>query len=417
MGKMALIQRLRTSFGDPLLVVLIVALALFGVAMVYSAGQLDVPNPLVENVWKMQLVWLGLSLVALLIVLRIQVRWIEWMAIPAYIVGVILLGLTLVIGEGHGTAKGIKSWIDLGPIAIQPSQFANLATILMLGRVMGAWREPPRTLWGLWAPVMIVAVPMALVMLQPDLGTAMVFTAILASTLYWAGTPLGLLFMLFSPVLGLFLSFQPWLYTVYMVGLIAFLYFYRVYLWEGVAVVGANLAAGTVSLPLWNSLAPYQKARLLVFLDPSIDPRGAGWHVIQSRVAIGSGGLFGKGFTDGTQKRLAFLPEQHTDFIFSVVGEEFGFVGTIGVLLAFGLILWRLSRIAERTPDPFAGIVVFGIFGAWFAHVIVNIGMTVGVMPITGIPLPFLSYGGSFLLATFLALGIVQRIAAEQGRV
>src|SRR5690606_21269498 len=163
-------------------------------------------------------------------------------------------------------------------------------------------------------------------------------------------------------------------------------------------------------------LAPFQKNRLLVFLDPSIDPRGAGWHVIQSRVAIGSGGLFGKGFTQGTQKRLAFLPEQHTDFTFTVVGEEIGFIGTAGVLFVFGLILWRMARIAEKVADPFAGIVVFGIFGAWFAHIVVNIGMTVGVMPITGIPLPFLSYGGSFLLASYLALGMAQRIAAEQGR-
>jgi rod shape determining protein RodA len=138
---------------------------------------------------------------------------------------------------------------------------------------------------------------------------------------------------------------------------------------------------------------------------------------LQSRVAIGSGGLFGKGFTQGTQKRLAFLPEQHTDFINSVIGEEFGFVGTVGVLLGFGFILWRLARIAEKSPDPFAGIVVFGIFGAWFAHVIVNVGMTAGVMPITGIPLPFLSYGGSFLLATYVALGMAQRIAAEHGKV
>ncbi|HEX7050231.1 MAG TPA: rod shape-determining protein RodA [Longimicrobiales bacterium] len=414
---MALTQRLRSAFGDPLLVILILALSLFGVAMVYSAGQLDVPDPLVRDLWKMQLVWLGLSFVAMLVVLRVQVRWFEWAAVPLYVLSLILLAATLVIGEGHGTAQGVKSWIDLGPVMIQPAQIANPAAILMLARVMGSWREPPRSLWALWAPLAVVLVPMGLVMLQPDLGTAMVFTAILVATLYWAGAPLGLLFMLFSPALGLFLSFETWAFSVYMAALIVFLYLYRVYLWEGATVVTANLAAGTVALPLWNSLAPYQQARLLVFLDPSIDPRGAGWHVIQSRVAIGSGGLLGKGFTLGTQKRLAFLPEQHTDFIFSVIGEEFGFVGTVAVLLVFGLILWRLARVAERVSDPFAGIVVFGIFGAWFAHVVVNIGMTVGVMPITGIPLPFLSYGGSFLLATYLALGIVERIAAEQGRV
>ena len=277
--------------------------------------------------------------------------------------------------------------------------------------------QPPRTLLDLWKPVTIVAIPMLLVLAEPDLGVAMVYGAILIATLFWGGTPIGLLFMLLSPMIALFLAFHGWIFSAYMIALIVFLYFYRAYLWEGALVVFLNLAAGTVAVPVWNHMKPYQKARLLVFLDPSIDPRGSGYHVIQSRVAIGSGGLIGKGFTLGTQKRLAFLPEQHTDFIFAVIGEELGFIGAMAVLIAFGIILWRLARIAERVPDPFAGIVVFGIFGTWFAHVIVNIGMTVGVMPITGIPLPFISYGGSFLLATYIALGLAERVAAEQGRI
>lgn len=410
--------RLRAAdWGDPILVVLVVALSLFGVAMVYSAGQLDVPTVRLQDLWQMQLAWLGIALVTLFIVQRVPIRWLEWVTVPAYLFSIVLLAATLVIGQGFGTAKGTKSWITLGPIMFQPSQFANLAVIMMLARVMGSWREPPRSVWQLLKPVAIVAVPMLLVALQPDLGTALVYTSILLVTLFWAGAPLGLIIMLISPALGLLLSFATLPFTIYMAALVAFLYFYRTYLWESVTVLLVNLAAGAIAIPLWNKLAQYQKNRLLVFLDPSIDPRGAGWHVIQSRVAIGSGGLFGKGFTLGTQKRLAFLPEQHTDFIFSVIGEEFGFLGTFGVLLFFGIILWRLARIAERCSDPFAGIVVFGIFGAWFAHVIVNIGMTAGVMPITGIPLPFLSYGGSFLLAAFVGLGIVQRIATEQGKV
>jgi rod shape determining protein RodA len=301
-------------------------------------------------------------------------------------------------------------------VGVQPAQFANLATVLMLARVLGNRREPPTTLGALWKPLAVVGIPLVLVLLQPDLGTAMVFGAALIATLYWAGTPAAVLFLLVSPVVALFLAFQSWLFSIYMVGLIVFLYRYRVFLWEGAMVAVANLAAGTIAVPLWESLAPYQKARFQVFLDPSVDPRGAGWNVIQSRVAIGSGGLFGKGFTEGTQKRLAFLPEQHTDFIFSVVGEETGFIGTTIVLLVLGFVLWRMVKVAERAADPFAGIVVFGIFGAWFTHIIVNVGMTVGVMPVTGIPLPFLSYGGSFLLASYLALGLVQRIAAEQAR-
>ena len=413
---MGLRSRLRGVIGDPALLALVLALSLFGVAMIYSAGQVDVPDPATANAWQRQLVWLGLSVVALAVVTRIEVKWFEWVAVPFYVMAVGALVVTLFVGTGAGTAAGVRSWLQIGSIRVQPAQFANLATILMLGRVMGGRREPPMTLGALWKPVTIVAIPLALVVLQPDLGTAMVFGAVLLAALYWGGAPAGVLFMLLSPVFGLLLAFQAWLFSAYMVALILFLYIYRVYLWEGTLVAAANLAAGTIALPLWNTLAPYQQARLQVFLDPSLDPRGAGWNVIQSRVAIGSGGLFGKGFLEGTQKRLAFLPEQHTDFIFSVIGEEAGFVGTTLVLLAFGLILWRLVKIAERVSDPFAGMVVFGIFGAWFTHIIVNVGMTVGVMPITGIPLPFLSYGGSFLLASFVALGIAQRIAAEQAR-
>ncbi|MCI0434634.1 MAG: rod shape-determining protein RodA [Gemmatimonadetes bacterium] len=413
---MTIARRMRNAFGDPALVLLVLGLSLFGVAIIYSAGQLDVPNPVSGGAWRMQLWWLALSLVALLIVLRFQVRWLEWIAPPAYIAGIVLLALTLFIGTGAGTAAGTRSWIRFGPVGVQPAQFANLATILMLGRVMGRWREGPRSLIGLWQPITVVAIPMLLVMLQPDLGTAMVFGGVMLATLFWAGTPIGLMFMLISPLLGLLLSFRVGLFAVYMVALIAFLWFYRARLREAVIVVSANLAAGTIAIPLWNSLADYQRNRFLVFLDPYIDPRGAGYQHIQSRIAIGSGGLLGRGFTQGSQKRLAFLPEQHTDFIFAVVGEELGFLGAGALVFVYGLVLWRLARLAERAPDPFAGIVVFGIFGAWLTHILVNVGMNVGVMPITGIPLPFLSYGGSFLLASFIGLAIAERVASEQGR-
>jgi rod shape determining protein RodA len=414
---MAFVSRVRSWFGDPALTLTVLSLTALGIAMIYSAGQVDAPNPIVEGVWRMQLFWLGLALVTFYIVMRIQVRWLEWMALPTYLLGVGALVLTLVIGTGAGTAASTKSWLRFGPVGIQPAQFANVATVLMLGRVMGAWRETPSSLSALWKPIAVVAVPMLLVLAQPDLGTAMVFGGVLIAALYWAGTPLGLMFMLVSPMVGLFLAFVSWLFSAYMIVLLAFLYFYRTYLWEAVAVAVANLAAGTIAVPLWQGLEDYQRNRFIVFLDPYSDPRGAGYQTIQSRIAIGSGGLGGKGFTQGSQKRLAFLPEQHTDFIYAVIGEELGFLGAALVVVAYGIILWRLAKIAERLSDPFAGIVVFGIFGAWFTHILVNVGMTIGVMPITGIPLPFLSYGGSFLLATYIALGIVERIATEQGRI
>lgn len=404
--------------GDPILFGLIIILTGFGIAMIYSAGVLDVPSTIVAGLWRQQLLWFVLAMVATPLVLRVPVVWLEWAAQPIYALCIVLLILTLFIGTGAGTAESVSGWLAIGPIRIQPSEVSKIGVILMLARVLGTWRESPKTLWVLWKPVLVVLLPMGLVMLQPDLGTALVFCSILLAMLFWAGTPLWTLFFLASPALGLFLSVSVWLWGAYFVILVLLLaYVYKPYLAEGAAILVANVIAGTIALPLWESLATYQKNRFLVFLDPSIDPRGAGYNLIQSRVAIGSGGWFGKGYLEGTQKRLAFLPEQHTDFIFAVIGEEFGFLGVATVLTVFGFIFWRLVRISERASDPFASLVPFGLFGSWFAHVLVNTGMTVGVMPITGIPLPFLSYGGSFLLVNLLAMAIVERIASEsEGR-
>jgi rod shape determining protein RodA len=402
--------------GDLQLFLLVVALALFGIAMIYSAGVLDVPSTIVTGLWRQQLLWFTMAMVITPFILKIPVIWLEWAAQPVYWFACTLLLLTIFVGTGAGTAESVSGWLAVGPVRVQPAEFAKIAVILMLARVLGGWREAPRTLWALWKPIGVVLLPMALVMLQPDLGTALVFASILIASLFWAGTPLPTLFFLISPVIGLFLSINVWMWGAYIVILaLALGFLYKPYLSEGVTIMAMNVVAGTIALPLWNKLEPYQKNRFLVFLDPSIDPRGAGYNLIQSRVAIGSGGWHGKGFTEGTQKRLAFLPEQHTDFIFAVIGEEWGFIGVGLVLAAFALIFWRLVRVAERSSDPFASLVPFGLFGSWFAHVLVNTGMTVGIMPITGIPLPFLSYGGSFLLVNLLAVAIVQRIAAEAG--
>ena len=400
---------------DPELVGVALVLSLFGVAMIFSAGVLNVPSPVTQRAWLRQVIWLALSLGAFTAITRVRPGWIEWIAVPAYLVAVILLGLTLVIGTGSGTAEGVEGWIEVGPLRFQPSEFAKVAAVLGLARLLSARDEPPAYLRDLLAPSALIAVPLALVVLQPDLGTALAFVGLLFATLFWAGTPPLLLFLLASPGIGLILAFDTRIWSVYFVALVAFLYLfrYRLFLAESMAVVLGNLAAGTIALPLWNSLADYQKNRLLVFLDPAMDPRGAGWNLIQSKVAIGSGGLLGKGFTEGTQKRLDFLPEQHTDFIFSVVGEELGFLGALGVILLFSLFLLRVVRLAERSSDPFAGLVLFGIFGTWLVHIFVNVGMTVGLVPITGIPLPFVSYGGTFLLTCWTMTALAVRLAGE----
>ncbi len=397
------------------LVFALLTLSGFGVAMIYSAGELNIASPVVEGIWIRQLVWFVLALAAFTVISRVPLRWVEWSAFPAYAMALVLLAATLVVGTGAGTAAGVESFLSVGGFRFQPAEVAKIATILALGRLLSTRAAAPANLRDLLAPSALAAVPLGLVILQPDLGTALAFVGILFAVLYWAGTPLPFLLLLASPGIGLVLTFDTRLWSAYMVGLVGFLYLqrYRLFLVESVAVILANLAAGTVAQPLWNSLAEYQRNRLLVFLDPSVDPRGAGYHLIQSKVAIGSGGLTGKGFTLGTQKRFDFLPEQHTDFIFSVVGEELGFVGTTVALLLFAYVLTRLIRMAVEAPDPFAGLVLFGIFGAWITHIFVNVGMTIGLVPVTGIPLPFVSYGGSFLLMSWVAAAVAVRVANE----
>ena len=406
---------LRRLAVDPPLVGLVLLLTLFGIGMIYSAGVLNIPSSITTGAWLRQARWLAVAAIGFLVVVRIQLRWYEWASIPAYTLTTVLLAATLVVGTGAGTASGVESFINLGFVSFQPAELAKIGTILVLARYLSTAPEPT-TLRSLMAPAMIVGVPLLLVVLQPDLGTALAFVGLLFAMLFWAGTPVWLLVLLASPGAALILSFNTQIWSGYFVLLVLFLYLnrYRLDLVESVSAFLVNLVAGTVANPLWNSLAEYQQNRILVFLDPSVDPRGAGYHLIQSMVAIGSGGLFGKGFTAGTQKRLDFLPEQHTDFIFSVIGEELGFLGTGLTLVLFGLILWRMVYLAEKARDPFAGLVIFGILGSWLVHIFVNVGMTVGMVPVTGIPLPFVSYGGTFLLMSWVALAIAVRVAHEK---
>ena len=400
---------------DVKLVFAICVLSIFGIAMIYSAGQVHIPTAVTAEAWLRQTLWFALALAAFTLLVRVPLRWFEWVAVPAYVISVVLLAITLVIGTGSGTAAGVRSWIDLGFISFQPSEMAKLATVLAVARLLAQREGPLTSLRDLVAPSALVALPLTLVMLQPDLGTAMAFVGILIAMLYWAGTPVALLLLVASPVASLFVSYDTSIWSLYIVAVIGFLYFYRyrLFLFESVALVLANFAAATISRPLWNSLATYQQNRILVFLDPEVDPRGAGYHVIQSQIAVGSGGLLGQGWLMGSQKRYDFLPEQHTDFIFSVVGEELGFIGTLLALVALSYVLSRLIKLAERSHDPFAGLTLLGIFGAWLVHVFVNIGMTVGLVPITGIPLPFVSYGGTFLFMSWVAVAVAVRVAHD----
>jgi rod shape determining protein RodA len=388
-------------------------LVIYGLLTLYSAGQTDVPT-IADTIWQRQLLWLALGIIAAVLVFRVSPRLLEWAAPFAYGIAIAVLLLTLVIGTGAGTAAGSKSWLAIGQHRIgQPAELTKLAVILMLARWLADRREPPATLRDLVTPGLITLLPFGLVILQPDLGSAIVFVAILFAMLYWAGTRPALLLLLASPAIGLTLAFSTVVWGAWIMLLLVFVLWLRPYLWEGLAVMLANVVMGVIALPFWRHLAPYQQSRLLSFLNPEADPRATGWHIIQSRVAIGSGGWFGKGFTHGTQKRLAFLPAQHTDFIFPIVGEELGFVGVVVALALFLWLLLVLVRVARRAIDPFSSLCVFGIAGMIFAHFVENVGMAVNLLPVTGIPLPFFSYGGSFLLTCCIAIGIALRVAWE----
>lgn len=400
---------------DRPLFIVTLALAVFGIVVLYSAGQTDAPSN-ATGVWTRQLVWLGVGLVAAATSYRISFRLLEWIAPWAYGLGLGLLLLTVVgFGSGgEGSAASTSSWLTIGGVRLgQPVELAKIATILMLARWFTARREPPTSLRGLIPPVTIAAVPALLVLAQPDLGSAIVFAGILFATLFWAGVAPSLLLLLASPVISLFLAWSTALWSAWMVLLFILLLMWRPFILEAIGIYVVNSVMGVAAMLVWEKMAPHQRGRILSFLNPEEYRTGSAYQAIQSKVAIGSGGWFGTGFTQGTQKRSGYIPEHWTDFVFAVVGEEFGFVGVMLALGLFIALLFILVRIAQRAADPYASIVVFGVAGLIFTHVFENVGMTISLMPITGIPLPFFSYGGSFLLLMALSLGLAFRAANE----
>lgn len=391
------------------------ALSLFGLAAVYSAGDTEV-HTYVRFVWRLQLVWLVVGILGAYLVSRASVRLIEWMAWPLYLFSVFLLLLVFVpgFGSGAGTAAGVKGWLTIAGHRIgQPAEIAKLTVVMMLAVVLSKNKEAPKSMMDLWKPALVVGIPWLLIMKQPDLGTGIVFVGIFFGMLLWTGVEWRLLLLIASPVISLILAFNTAFWGAWFILLMILLVWYKPYVIEGVLLATANVFMGVVAPILWERLAPYQQNRLRVFLDPSIDPRRSGYHVIQSQVAIGSGGWFGKGYLQGPQKRLAFLPAQHNDFIWAVVGEELGFIGVTLGLALFLVLFLRVVRIAERANDSFSSLLAFGLLSSWFIHMLENIAMTINLAPITGIPLPFFSYGGSFMLASWLAIGMLVRISSE----
>ncbi|MBM4277712.1 MAG: rod shape-determining protein RodA [Deltaproteobacteria bacterium] len=346
------------------MVLLIASIGILNLYSVTSNGE-TTGTPL----YLKQMIWLAIGLTAMLVIAFVEYRYYTDFAYTIYATAVVLL--IIVLGYGIITS-GAQRWIRVGTIQFQPSEFVKISLILALAKFFQ--RYPGRegySLKHLAFPFFLLFLPMILILKQPDLGTAII------------------LFLVFFSIL-IFVKVR----------------------WSSLITLGV---IGVSILPLaWRFLKDYQKRRIFTFFNPDLDPLGAGYHLIQSKIAVGSGGILGKGFMKGTQCKLGFLPEQHTDFIFSALGEEWGLVGCFIVIgLYFLLILWGL-RIAIGSKDRFGAIVSFGVVAMLFWHTFINIGMVLGLMPVVGIPLPLLSYGGSFLLSTLIGIGLLLNVSMRR---
>jgi rod shape determining protein RodA len=355
---------------DPTLVLAACGLAVLGLAAIYSStfSSLRAQGLPEGLIMRRQLLNLGLGLGGMVAVSLLDYRRLQ--AWAAVVFGAVVLVLGLVLTPLGSASNGAQSWFELGAYQVQPSEYAKVAMIVVLAAVFGATRASPG-LRQLAAGLAAWAVVCGLILLQPDFGTFMVFVPILFGVLLVSGVRLR------------------WLLVLALVGSI-----------------------GVVGMFKLNVLKEYQKERLTAFIDPGADPDGRGYtyNARQALIAIGSGGVTGKGYLRGTQTNLQYVPEQKTDFVFTVVGEELGFAGAMLLLALLALLAWRGLRIAAVARDPFGTLVAAGVVSMLVFQAFVNIGMTIGIMPITGIPLPFVSYGGSSLVSSFLAVGLLENV-------
>ncbi|MFL5680590.1 MAG: rod shape-determining protein RodA [Chloroflexota bacterium] len=347
-------------------------LAAVGLAMAYS-NSVEAGRSVLEpgSTFLRGLMWAGIAIVVFVVVMLFDYKWLKTFAWPLYLAQLGLLVVTLAIGDGVG---GTARWISIGPFAFQFSELAKILMIVVLANYFGARQGRLNSLGSILGACLLVGPPWLLVMMQPDLGTSLVFAAILGGMLFMSGASLR------------------WLATL-------------------IAVLVAM-----VPLAWTHVLREYQKERLTSFLNPAPDIQGSGYQLYQAQIAVGSGGWVGKGLTNGTQNQLDYLPVQTTDFVFAILAEELGFMGAILMFALFAALLWRVVVAAWRSRDPFGTMFCCGVAAMVLFQLVVNVGMVIGVMPITGIPLPFVTHGGASLVSIAAALGIIQSINIRQSR-
>jgi len=359
-------RRLISHF-DWTLLLLTLALLGVGVMAVYSATYAGGWR---VSPWALrQLSWAALGLVGMFAAFAVDYRHLERWVYPLYAFSLLLLTLVPILGSFGG---GARRWIDLGLFSLQPSELAKVTLLLILARYFHRYAPPEGYgLRELIYPAVLVAIPAGLVLAEPNLGTAAILGLLFLSVAFAAGIRLGSLTL-------------------------------------------AGIAGGSILPLLWQHLKPYQRQRIASFLHPDLDPLGAGYHMIQSKITVGSGMLWGKGFLQGTQNRLDFLPEKHTDFVFAVLAEEWGFVGMVVLLALYGALLARLLVVAWKARDRFGSLLAVGAAGMVFWQLLINVGMNLGVLPVVGVPLPLLSYGGSSLLTMMIALGLALNVSTRR---
>ncbi|MBD3167568.1 rod shape-determining protein RodA [bacterium] len=383
--------------------VLTLALMTIGAFAVYSAS-----NAGGGSHFYRQLIYMGIGLGVGIVIALVPDRLTFAFSYVAYTVALMLLALVLLVGTGP-TGR----WLGVGAFHIQPSELAKPATVLALARFLSDQRNVLTKPMNVLSMVIIAAIPFGLILIEPDMGTSLVIPVITGAMAFYAGIPLLIVVLVVSPVAVMVASINPYALVIVIGALILFAYFTGVRMPLALLWGAAMGGIGYLTPKLWMQLQPYQRDRLTTFLSPESDPLGAGYQMIQSKVAIGSGEFWGRGFLQGSQTQRGFLPEQHTDFIFSVIGEELGFAGAALVLILFWLLILRMLYMARKVHNPFARLTIIGVASVIGFQVLVNVGMTVGLMPITGLPLPLLSYGGSSMLTTMMMIGLATGMSSR----
>ena len=390
------------DFGIFVPVALLVAI---GLTAIFSSTY---NHPTMSGNFNRQIVFGVLAFIVFFVTYSIPAITFRMIAIPTYLFSLILLIVVLVIGR---KTSGARSWLDIGPVGFQPSEFAKLGTILVLALFLSRKNTDIDSFKDILYSLGIGFIPIALILLEPDMGTSMVFMGLILIMIFWKGISLFGLFTVLSPgFVAISALFGFYYFLGALVLILVLLFLFKKDIFFSGSIFALNLASGFFADYLYNALSPHQQKRIQSFIDPNSDPLGAGYNTIQAKVAIGSGGLFGKGFMQGNQTQLQYIPEQWTDFIYCVIGEEFGFIGSMIVLILFLYMFLRILKIASSTKDEFLSLAIIGILSVYVVHFLINIGMVVGILPVIGIPLPFVSYGGSSLLVNMFMLGLIANV-------